>query len=158
MAANGNGETRKTISSLGREVADNRTSIEVLRTELEQGSMVHKRLDTAIEKLTNISSSIKSMLAVHEEKLSQAEKLDEIIFTKLKDRQVETETRYATLKENMDLTEKRIMNEIKSIKNTLGDRVNVLEKWKWVILGGSIVIGFILARNFPLVIELMKVN
>jgi|TARA_B100001996_G_scaffold275439_1_gene216150 chromosome segregation ATPase len=148
----------KTITSLEREVADNRTSIEVLRTELEQNSMVHKRLDTAIEKLTGISSSIKSMLAVHEEKLSQAEKLDEIIFSKLKDRQVETETRYASLKENMDLTEKRIMNEIKSIKNTLGDRVNVLEKWKWLIIGGSIVIGFILARNFPLVIELMKVQ
>lgn len=156
--ANGNGETRKTITSLGREIADNRTSIEVLRTEIEQNSLVHKRLDTAIEKLTGISSSIKSMLAVHEEKLSQAEKLDEIIFSKLKDRQVETETRYASLKENMDLTEKRIMNEIKSIKNTLGDRVNVLEKWKWLIIGGSIVIGFILARNFPLVVELMKVQ
>tara|TARA_B100000029_G_scaffold59961_1_gene53946 strand:- start:6362 stop:6817 length:456 start_codon:yes stop_codon:yes gene_type:complete len=148
----------KSLTSLEREVADNRTSIEVLRTEIEQNSLVHKRLDTAIEKLTNISSSIKSMLAVHEEKLSQAEKLDEIIFSKLKDRQVETETRYASLKENMDLTEKRIMNEIKSIKNTLGDRVNVLEKWKWLIIGGSIVIGFILARNFPLVIELMKVQ
>ena len=46
----------------------------------------------------------------------------------------------------------------KSIKNTLGDRVNVLEKWKWLIIGGSIVIGFILARNFPLVVELMKVQ
>ena len=148
----------KSLTSLEREVADNRTSIEVLRTELEQNSMVHKRLDTAIEKLTGISSSIKSMLAVHEEKLSQTEKLDEIIFSKLKERQVETETRYASLKENMDLTEKRIMNEIKSIKNTLGDRVNVLEKWKWLIIGGSIVIGFILARNFPLVIELMKVQ
>ena len=148
----------KSLTSLEREVADNRTSIEVLRTELEQNSMVHKRLDTAIEKLTGISSSIKSMLAVHEEKLSQAEKLDEIIFSKLKERQVETETRYASLKENMDLTEKRIMNEFKSIKNTLGDRVNVLEKWKWLIIGGSIVIGFILARNFPLVIELMKVQ
>ena len=148
----------KSLTSLEREVADNRTSIEVLSTELEQNSMVHKRLDTAIEKLTGISSSIKSMLAVHEEKLSQAEKLDEIIFSKLKERQVETETRYASLKENMDLTEKRIMNEIKSIKNTLGDRVNVLEKWKWLIIGGSIVIGFILARNFPLVIELMKVQ
>jgi chromosome segregation ATPase len=154
----GNGDTRKTLTSLGREIADNRTSVEVLRAELKQTGEVHNRLDTAIEKLTGISSSIKSMLAVHEEKLSQAEKLDEIIFTKLKDRQIETETRYATLKENMDISEKRIMNEIKSIKNTLGDRVNLLERWKWVILGGSIVIGFILARNFPLVVELMKVQ
>ena len=49
-------------------------------------------------------------------------------------------------------------SEIKSIRNDIGDRVSLLEKWKWVILGGSIVIGFILARNFPLVIELMRVN
>lgn len=155
---NGNGETRKTLASLSKDVYDNRTSIEVLKTELQQSNLVHKRLDTAIDKLTNISSGIKSMLAVHEEKLNQAEKLDEIIFSKLKDRQEDTEQRYNQLKENIDLTEKRIMNEIRSIKNSLGERVNILEKWKWLIIGGSIVIGFILARNFPLVVELMKVS
>ena len=86
MSTTGNGETRATITSLSKEVYDNRTSIEVLKSELQQSNMVHKRLDTAIDKLTNISSGIKSMLAVHEEKLNQAEKLDEIIFSKLKDR------------------------------------------------------------------------
>ena len=155
---NGNGETRATITSLSKEVYDNRTSIEVLKSELQQSNLVHKRLDTAIDKLTNISSGIKSMLAVHEEKLNQAEKLDEIIFSKLKDRQEDTEARYRQLKDNIDMTEKRIMNEIRSIKNSLGEKVNMLEKWKYLIIGGSIVIGFILARNFPLVVELMKVS
>ena len=158
MSTTGNGETRATINSLSKEVYDNRTSIEVLKSELQQSNMVHKRLDTAIDKLTNISSGIKSMLAVHEEKLNQAEKLDEIIFSKLKDRQEDTETRYRQLKDNMDMTEKRIMNEIRSIKNSLGEKVNMLEKWKYLIIGGSIVMGFILARNFPLVVELMKVS
>ena len=155
---NGNGETRATLTSLSKEVYDNRTSIEVLKSELQQSNMVHRRLDTAIDKLTNISSGIKSMLAVHEEKLNQAEKLDEIIFSKLKDRQEDTETRYRQLKDNIDMTEKRIMNETRSIKNSLGEKVNMLEKWKYLIIGGSIVIGFILARNFPLVVELMKVS
>ena len=158
MSTTGNGVTRATITSLSKEVYDNRTSIEVLKSELQQSNMVHKRLDTAIDKLTNISSGIKSMLAVHEEKLNQAEKLDEIIFSKLKDRQEDTEARYRQLKDNIDMTEKRIMNEIRSIKNSLGEKVNMLEKWKYLIIGGSIVIGFILARNFPLVVELMKVS
>ena len=158
MSTTGNGETRATITSLSKEVYDNRTSIEVLKSELQQSNMVHKRLDTAIDKLTNISSGIKSMLAVHEEKLNQAEKLDEINFSKLKDRQEDTEARYRQLKDNIDMTEKRIMNEIRSIKNSLGEKVNMLEKWKYLIIGGSIVIGFILARNFPLVVELMKVS
>ena len=158
MSTTTTGETRATINSLSKEVYDNRTSIEVLKSELQQSNMVHKRLDTAIDKLTNISSGIKSMLAVHEEKLNQAEKLDEIIFSKLKDRQEDTEARYRQLKDNIDMTEKRIMNEIRSIKNSLGEKVNMLEKWKYLIIGGSIVVGFILARNFPLVVELMKVS
>ena len=158
MSTTTTGETRATITSLSKEVYDNRTSIEVLKSELQQSNMVHKRLDTAIDKLTNISSGIKSMLAVHEEKLNQAEKLDEIIFSKLKDRQEDTEARYRQLKDNIDMTEKRIMNEIRGIKNSLGEKVNMLEKWKYLIIGGSIVIGFILARNFPLVVELMKVS
>jgi len=98
------------------------------------------------------------MLAVHEEKLSQSEKLDEIIFQKLKDRQEDSDKRFSQIKEQMDLVEKRIMNEILSMKNAIGSRVNVLEKWKYLIIGGSIVIGFILARNFPLVIEMIKIS
>ena len=98
------------------------------------------------------------MLAVHEEKLSQSEKLDEIIFQKLKDRQEDSDKRFGQIQEEMDLVEKRIMNEILSMKNAIGSRVNVLEKWKYLIIGGSIVIGFILARNFPLVIEMIKIS
>ena len=86
------------------------------------------------------------------------EKLDEIIFQKLKDRQEDSDKRFGQIKEQMDLVEKRIMNEILSMKNAIGSRVNVLEKWKYLIIGGSIVIGFILARNFPLVIEMIKVS
>ena len=44
------------------------------------------RLDTAIDKLTDVSTSIKSMLAVHEEKIQRQEQIDEVIFDKLKDR------------------------------------------------------------------------
>ena len=134
------------------------TDLQVLKNEVEQVASVNTKLDNAIDKLTDISGSIKSMLAVHEEKLSQSEKLDEIIFQKLKDRQEDSDKRFGQIKEQMDLVEKRIMNEILSMKNAIGSRVNVLEKWKYLIIGGSIVIGFILARNFPLVIEMIKVS
>ena len=51
-----------------------------------------------------------------------------------------------------------MLSELRSMKSQLSARVGVLEKWRWLIIGGSIVIGFILARNFPLVVELMKVT
>ena len=44
------------------------------------------RIRRYIEKLTDVSTSIKQMLAVHEEKISRQEQIDEIIFEKLKER------------------------------------------------------------------------
>ena len=62
---NGNGETRKTVAQLAKEVVQQKTSIEVLRNEVKSVANVNEKLDNTIDKLTEISSSIKSMLAVH---------------------------------------------------------------------------------------------
>ena len=48
--------------------------IEGMKKDIANASLFHSRLDTAIDKLTDVSTSIKSMLAVHEQKLAQTEK------------------------------------------------------------------------------------
>ena len=40
--------------------------------------------------------------------------------------------------------------EIKSLKSDLTDRVGILERWRWFILGGALVLGYILAKNLPI--------
>ena len=55
------------------------TDLQVLKNEVEQVASVNTKLDSAIDKLTDISGSIKSMLAVHEEKLSKQEEIDKAI-------------------------------------------------------------------------------
>ncbi len=45
-----------------------------LKKEIENINSINSSLDTAIEKLTDVSTSIKSMLAVHEEKIDQTRK------------------------------------------------------------------------------------
>jgi hypothetical protein len=57
------------------ELTDIRVELEAMKQELNNVNSIHTRLDTAIDKLTDVSTSIKSMLAVHEEKLSQSEKM-----------------------------------------------------------------------------------
>ena len=54
------------------------TDLQILKNEVEQVAGVNTKLDSAIDKLTDISASIKSMLAVHEEKLSKNEEIDKI--------------------------------------------------------------------------------
>ena len=67
-------------------LTDLKVEIEGLKRDVDNVGNLNSRLDTAIEKLTDVSTSIKQMLAVHEEKISRQEQIDEIIFEKLKDR------------------------------------------------------------------------
>ena len=135
-----------------------KVDIESLRKDIENMNTINGRIDTAIDKLTDVSTSIKSMLAVHEEKIQRQEKIDEIIFEKLKDRADEISDVYRELKRDVEMSEKRLLIEIKSLKNDIGARVGVLERYKWLILGGAIVIGWILSKNFMPIVHMMAQN
>ena len=73
---------------------DIKVQLESLRKDIESVNSIQGRLDTAIDKLTDVSTSIKSMLAVHEEKIQRQEQIDEVIFNKLKDRADEIDNVY----------------------------------------------------------------
>ena len=52
---------------------DIQVQLEGLRKDVENVNNIQTKIDTAIEKMTDVSSSIKSMLAVHEEKIAKQE-------------------------------------------------------------------------------------
>ena len=140
-------------------MADNteiRVQLESLTKDIENINNIQGRLDTAIDKLTDVSTSIKSMLAVHEEKIQRSEQTDEVIFTKLRERQNEIDSGYRDLQREMDQVEKRLLNEIRSLRNDIGSRVGVLEKYRWIILGGFLAIGWILSKNFKFIMQMMS--
>ena len=127
-----------------------------LKKDIENVSNLNSRLDLAIEKLTDVSTSIKSMLAVHEEKIQRQEQIDDIIFDKLKERAESIDQVHRDLTEEIRQTEKRLLIEIKQLKVDIGGRVGTLERYKWIILGASIVVGWILSTNFKTIIEMMS--
>ena len=150
--ANGNGETRKTVAQIAKELIEQKTSIEVLKNELQSMSNVNNKIDTAITKLTDVSTSIKSMLAVHEERLGKQEDVDKAIFNLLESRRLESENKFEDLhsrlnksvkdlREEVELIEKRLMCELKQLNVNLGERVGVLEKYRYILIGGAIIIG-----------------
>jgi DNA repair ATPase RecN len=135
---------------------DIKVQLESLRKDIESVNSINNRLDTAIDKLTDVSTSIKQMLAVHEEKIQRQEQIDDVIFTKLKERAAEIDNVYRDLARELDQVEKRLLIEIKSLKNDIGGRVGILEKWKWLIVGGSIVVGWVVSKNFIHIINMMS--
>ena len=137
-------------------ITDLKVQIEGVKKDVENVNNLNSRLDTAIEKLTDVSTSIKSMLAVHEEKISRQEQIDEIIFEKLKERAGEIDTVHRELSKEIQQVEKKLLLEIRQMKLDLGARVSIIEKYRWLIMGGALVIGWILSTNFKTIIEMMS--
>ena len=127
--------------------------IEGMKKDIANASMFHSRLDTAIDKLTDVSTSIKQMLAVHEQKLTQSEKTEEILFDKVRERGEELDMVYRDLQRDINQVEKRLLLEMKTLKSCFDGRVSVLERWRWLIIGGALAIGFIVAKNMPKIIN-----
>ena len=133
-----------------------RVELEGIKRDIQNVNTLTGRIDNAIEKLTDVSTDIKQMLAVHQEKISRQEQIDEVIFDKLKERAGEIDTIHRELTKEIQHVEKRLLVEIKQVRLDVGARVGMLEKYRWIILGGAIVAGWILAGNFHEIIELLK--
>jgi predicted nucleic acid-binding Zn-ribbon protein len=131
-------------------MADLETEVKFLKKELDNQKKIHDRLDVAIEKLTDVSNSIHRMLAVHEEKLTRQEEA-------LESRRVEISSQISELHSRVTTNTKEIMTsattqhdnqnkQIQKIREDLNNRIGVLEKWRHVLIGCSIVAGFILHK------------
>jgi DNA repair ATPase RecN len=135
---------------------DIRVELEGIKRDLENVSSINNRLDTAIEKLADVSSSIKSMLAVHEAKIERQEKTDEIIFEKIKDRADEIDSVYRELQREINQVERRLLIEIKALRNDIGSRVSMLEKLRWILLGAAIVIVVLVSKDLSKLLSIFS--
>lgn len=133
------------------------TEVRLLKKELEDQRKIHDRLDIAIEKLTDVSNSINRMLAVHEEKIARQEESLYIAEQQIEVRRSEMMSKIDELHSRITTNTKEIMaaaaqqhaeqnKEIQKIQREIEQRVGVLEKWRHVLIGGSIVVGFLLHK------------
>ena len=139
------------------ELSKIQTKIALLEKDAKTGEQIHARLEVAIGKLSDCAMSIKAMLATQEQKLTKAEQTDEDIFVTLESRRTEWDndlkelhsritTNSRELREHQVQSENTMLNELRAMKHQLSERVGVLEKWRWVIIGGSIIIGLMMSN------------
>jgi hypothetical protein len=137
------------------------TEVALLKKEVADMKAIHAKLDTAIEKIADVSQSLHTIMAVHEEKLMRQEEALEEQEKEFKTSIQELHSRITTnAKEStqaMGDMERRLvdaMNEhnrketeqFLKLREELSTRVGILEKWRWIIIGGSIVIGFVIQK------------
>ena len=133
------------------------TEVELIKRDIEDVKSIHGRLDVAIDKLTDVSNCINRMLAVHEEKLARQEEASYDLEKQIESRRSELLDKIDDLHSRITTNTKEIMisareqheaqnKEIQKIREDLSGRIGVMEKWRHVLIGGSIVVGFLLHK------------
>ena len=126
------------------------TQIELLKKEVQDMKGIYQRLDTAIVKIGDVSNSINRMLAVHEEKISQQEDVlirsDAEFSANVKELHSRITTNTKEMMALMSEQHKEQTDKMTKLEIELQGRVGVLEKWRWIIIGGSIVVGFLIQK------------
>lgn len=143
-----------------QKLADN---VSYLQQDMAKVGMLVDRLDTTINKLADISTNVSSLLAVHETKLSATEIISKQTVELVEKRRIETDDKLQTLharissgekelSEKIDTQYDEIMRELKEMRiesttqhNKLSSRITTMEKWMWAVVGGSAVVGGLIA-------------
>ena len=105
--------------------------VAVLETRLENFETLVARLDSAIEKIAEVNNNVSRMLAVHEQRISKQEEIDEILFDKID-----------KLRDKMD-----------SDHDIVTKRLSLLERKFWVAIG---VLGAVVALSNPNAIKVFQ--
>ena len=142
-----------------------KTKVALLEQNADTGNIIHAKLEKSIEKLTELNASLKAMIIKQQAKLDKAEQIDEDIFITLESRRKEWDddlkdlhsrisTQARELRDSQYHLESNLLNEIRMVRTQLSERVGVLEKWRWLIIGGSIIIGLLISNPDSMLMQL----
>ena len=104
---------------------ENQVKLAVLEQKIEDLKPIVLRIDAAIEKLSEVNTTVSRMLAVHEERITKQEEVDSILFAKID-----------KLRDKMDSDHDRVLSRLRG-----------LEKRVWMAVGGLAVMTFIFNNN-----------
>ncbi len=135
-----------------------------LQKDITKIGTIVDRFDVAIDKLTEVSTSVSQLLAVHETKITAHDALTKQTVELMEKRRIETDDKVQLLHERISSGEREIkqqiddqydelMSEIKAMRaesvaqhTALSERITAMEKWMWIVIGGAVVIGVILGQ------------
>jgi chromosome segregation ATPase len=107
----------------------NDTKIAILEERLSVYEQMMERIDTAIQKIGETSQNISQMLAIHNEKIEQCNRTDNLIVTMIEDIK-------RTSKEQHEQISKELGERIDKVE----EKVEGISKFRWQIVGGLVVV------------------
>jgi acetate kinase len=124
-----------------------KVDVEVLKTQVSNITHLCEKMDTVIEKL--VDNHDRMVNQIYED----MNKRKEDTVQDIKELHSRITTVDRNLTDKLELTERRIMEEIKDLHKTIqehnqkeDDDLNKIFQWKWMIAGGVIVLAWLIAN------------
>ena len=130
----------------------------LLERDVQQTDRLCEKLSESINKLQEVNANILRMITIHEHRHEQHERAE----TEVKDDIKELHSRITTVNreihERIDEVERHISERIDALRsdliqhkkeeggNMVGDTLKEIDKYKWMILGAAIAIGWIIGN------------
>ena len=112
------------------------TKIAVLEERLSSYETMMRKIDEAIQIMGKTSQSISKMLAVHEEKIENCSKTDDMITNMIDEMKRENKEQH-----------KEVSDKIQSLETKLEE----LAKFRWIIAGAAIILSFAVSQSHMVV-------
>lgn len=121
------------------------------------------KLDTAIQRLTEISADLSKMVAVHEHRITQQEKTSSTMSQILEKRREEFDAKlgdvYTTMtKKDSEVLEKLVEMKVETNEQfrKLNEKINQIERYIWMAIGGAFILSLILSYSAQFFTKLIK--
>ena len=101
------------------------TKVAILEEKLHSTEQLMQRIESAIEKMSEVSANVTKMLAVHEQKIDGNDKVDAILFAKID----------------------QLSNKMDTDHNVVLDKLQGLEKKVWIGIGIFAVVTLIINNS-----------
>ena len=84
------------------------TKVAILEEKLHTTEQLMQRIESAIEKMSEVSANVTKMLAVHEQKIDGNDKVDAILFTKIDQLSTKMDTDHNVVLDKLQGLEKKV--------------------------------------------------
>ena len=112
----------------------NDSRVSVIESKLETHEKYFIKIEESIEKLSDVSLSIKEMLIKHESKLEERVIEEEALYEKLEEMKVLSHEEHQELNARIDRVELK---------------VEELTKWRYLVAGGLVIVGLFIGQIMP---------
>ena len=144
------------------------TELAIVKNEIGQIGHLFSKLEITLEKITNVSTNVSQILAVHERRLHETDLQFESVKNRMeigdgrvkediKDLHSRITSTSREVEEKMSREIEKVLHAIQDLKThmlekdtKLEERIETLERWRWIMVGILIAAGAFLPeiRNF----------